>query len=686
MQESSSITAIKGIGEKTRAVFEKVGVFSVRDLLRYYPRDYETFGQPVEIAALQEEGVQTVCGTLQADASVRRVRGLQIVNARIADGSGRLSLVWFNMPYLKNALRSGSRYVFRGKVVRKGSGLTMDQPLLYSPDRYREMMGTRYPVYRLTKGLTNRLVADAVKQALAECDLQTDPLPEEVRREFHLAEINFALQTIHFPRDEVELNMARRRLVFEEFFYFILALRILREGNERAGNDFPAGPSPSAEALVRSLPYDLTGAQKKVWKEICADLSGPSAMNRLIQGDVGSGKTVVALMALLAMTDSGRQGALMAPTEVLAAQHARSIREQLAKAGIEREVTLLTGSMTAKEKREARVKIGSGEADIIVGTHAVFQEQVVFHDLGLVITDEQHRFGVRQRETLSEKSGGGCAHVLVMSATPIPRTLAIILYGDLDISVLDEMPAERRPVKNAVIGPKDRAKAYAFLEKEIAAGRQAYVICAMVEEGEMNGVENVAEYSEKLREALPGRRILSLHGRMKGKEKREIMEAFAAGQADVLVSTTVVEVGVNVPNATVMMIENAERFGLAQLHQLRGRVGRGADQSYCIFVNGSEEERQNKRLEVLRKSNDGFFIASEDLRMRGPGDFFGVRQSGVVEFAIGDVFTDADILKAAGECVTDFLKRDPGLSEPGHEALRGYLDKYLAEGIGRVNL
>ena len=439
--------------------------------------------------------------------------------------------------------------------------------------------------------------------------------------------------------------------------------------------------------FLERVPFELTKAQKKVWREIREDLSGPFCMNRLIQGDVGSGKTILAVLALLMCAANGYQGALMAPTEVLARQHAQSVAELVEGCSLEEsvEIVLLTGSMTAKEKREAYARIESGEAKLVIGTHALIQEKVHFHRLGLVVTDEQHRFGVRQRETLADK--GQHPHVLVMSATPIPRTLAIIVYGDLDVSVIDEMPANRLPIKNCVVDESWRPNAYRFLEKETAAGRQAYVICPMVEENPEIEIENVVDYTKKLKESLnPSITIEYLHGKMKPAQKNEIMERFASGEIQILVSTTVIEVGVNVPNATVMMVENAEQFGLAQLHQLRGRVGRGKYQSYCIFISGTDNKDTRKRLEILNKSNDGFYIASEDLKLRGPGDLFGVRQSGLLEFKIGDIFTDARILQEASEEAAKLQQMDPELDFPEHQALKKRLLQYRDEGLRRMSL
>ncbi|MCI9479947.1 MAG: ATP-dependent DNA helicase RecG, partial [Lachnospiraceae bacterium] len=570
----SPITSIKGIGEKTAMLFHRVGVHTVGELLSYYPRTYDMYQEPVTFANLKAEEIQAVAGFLRKAPSVTKAKRYAVTTVVLEEFGEYLHLTWFNMPFLKNTLTPGSTYIFRGRVQKKKGRLVMEQPEYFTPEAYEEKLNTMQPIYGLTAGLSNKTVAKAVKQALDGRNLNPEYLPEEIRMSQELAEYNFALQTIHFPVKWEDLLLARKRLVFDEFFLFILALRQMKEASELRKNECPCSPVKETQQLLESLPYELTGAQKKVWEELQRDLSGEGVMSRLIQGDVGSGKTVVALLALVCAVYNGYQGALMAPTEVLARQHGQSIREMLEGAGLSLSVTVLTGSMTAKEKRLAYEAIESGEAKIVVGTHALIQNQVRFLRLGLVVTDEQHRFGVRQRETLTDK--GEYPHVLVMSATPIPRTLAIILYGDLDISVLDELPASRLPIKNCVVDESYRATAYRFMEKEIAAGRQVYVICAMVEENPELELENVVDYTEKLKKAMnPSIAIEYLHGKMKAAEKNKIMERFAAGEIQVLVSTTVVEVGVNVPNATVMMVENAERFGLAQLHQLRGRVGRG---------------------------------------------------------------------------------------------------------------
>ncbi|MCI9635128.1 MAG: ATP-dependent DNA helicase RecG [Hungatella sp.] len=684
MDKERSIRDLKGIGDKTGKLFEKLGVFTVGDLLEYYPRDYHTYGPPVPIGELKLDMAGAAAGILRQTASVRRFQSTQVITASLRDETGTLQLTWFNMPFLRNTLQAGTYHIFYGKVVKKNNRLTMEQPEIFNREGYQAMMENMQPVYGQTKGLGNKAITKAVAQALDGRQMEKEYLPAYIRKKYELAEYNYAIQHIHFPENRQELLFARKRLVFDEFFLFILAVRRLKEKRGQHRGRYVMKKTPQVRELVEKLPYELTNAQKKVLSEVESDLTGGLAMNRLIQGDVGSGKTIIAVLALLMAAYNGFQGAIMAPTEVLARQHYESMKELFEEYGIDKVPVLVTGSMTAKEKRMAYEKIKSHEADIIVGTHALIQDKVIYDNLALVITDEQHRFGVGQREMLGNK--GQEPHVMVMSATPIPRTLAIILYGDLDISVIDELPSNRLPVKNCVVNTGYRKNAYHFIGNQIKEGRQAYVICPMVEASEMMEAENVLDYTKTLRSELPGVEIQYLHGKMKPKEKNQIMEDFAAGVIQVLVSTTVVEVGVNVPNATVMMIENAERFGLAQLHQLRGRVGRGKYQSYCVMVNCGDQEGTQERLDILNRSNDGFYIASEDLKLRGPGDIFGLRQSGDMEFKLADIFTDANILKIVSEEVNLLLERDRELAMEEHQDLRRRLNEYLERSYEKLNL
>lgn len=666
MIEQTNIAELKGIGEKTQRLFAKVGIETVGDLIRYYPRGYDVYEEAVPIGELEEGKVQTVTGMIFGRVQVSGSRKLQVTTLMLKDLTGILKVIWFRMPFLRNTFAKGGAVTLRGRVVSRKQVLTMEHPEIFYPsEKYEEKKDTLQPVYGLTTGLTNHMVAKAVQQALSGLNLSKETLPETVRLKYGLAEYNFAMRGIHFPEDKQVFYQARERLVFEEFLEFILALRKLRDKNERFGNDYVIPASPRVEEFIKELPYELTGAQKKVWKEISADMASDTVMSRLVQGDVGSGKTIVAFLALLTVALNGMQAAMMAPTEVLARQHYATITRMLEEHQIPIKAELLTGSMTTKEKRRAYDRIECGYAKIIVGTHALIQDAVNYDNLALVVTDEQHRFGVKQRETFAKK--GGVPHVLVMSATPIPRTLAIILYGDLDISVIDELPANRLPIKNCVVDTGYRATAYAFMKKQIGEGRQCYIICPMVEESESLEAENVLDYSSMLQEEMGEGIVVScLHGRMKQAEKDEIMERFAKNEIQILVSTTVIEVGIDVPNATVMMIENAERFGLAQLHQLRGRVGRGKHQSYCIFMTASKAKEAKERLDILNHSNDGFKIASEDLKLRGPGDLFGIRQSGLMNFRLGDVYQDAKILQKANEAAdllirenSDWLKKIP---------------------------
>ena len=657
MNERSEISELKGVGEKTTRLFHRIGVRTVGDLIRYYPRTYEVFEDPVCIGEVCEGRTCTVTGTVFGRIQVSGNRSMQVTTLWLKDLTGTLKVIWFRMPFLRTTLGKGGTLTLRGRVLRKKDGLVMEHPEIYYPsEKYEEKRNSMQPVYALTAGLTNNAVIKAVRQALPYADDRQDVLPAYLTRKFHFPPYSEAVSRMHFPENKEDFAEARKRFVFEEFLVFILSLRKMRERENRVRNNFCFCDKPEIERFLKALPYRLTEAQKRVWDEIRKDMQGEYVMSRLVQGDVGSGKTVIAFLALLLAGLNGYQGALMAPTEVLARQHFENISGMITEYGLPISAELLTGSMTAKQKREVYGRIESGEAAIVIGTHALIQEKAVYRNLALVVTDEQHRFGVKQREALAGK--GNMPHILVMSATPIPRTLAIILYGDLDISVIDEMPKNRLPIKNCVVDTGYRKKAYQFMKKQTEEGRQCYVICPMVEESEAMEAENVLGYSEMLSEIMGDTvRVGCLHGRMKQQEKDEVMEAFGNNEIQILVSTTVVEVGIDVPNATVIMIENAERFGLAQLHQLRGRVGRGKYQSYCIFMTASKSDETKERLDILNHSNDGFFIAGEDLRLRGPGDLFGIRQSGIMDFKVGDVFQDSLILRQAAEAAGDIKGR-----------------------------
>ncbi len=679
MNEKSSIGKLKGIGEKTEALFLRIGVNTIEDLIRYYPRGYDIFEDPVPISQLEEGKTSAVTGAVFGRIQVSGNQRLQITTLYLKDLTGTLKVIWFRMPFLRNTLGKGGPITLRGRVVRKREGLVMEHPEIYYPSvKYEEKRHSMQPVYSLTAGLTNNAVIKAVKQALDCVSEKMNVLPRKVEEKYGFPPYVQAVQTMHFPENKESFIRARERFAFEEFLIFILSLRRMKHSEIRVENPFSLPDHPLLARFLDQLPYQLTSAQKRVWEEIRADMQGPTVMSRLVQGDVGSGKTVIAFLALLLAGLNGCQGALMAPTEVLARQHFETISGMLERYSIPLKAELLTGSMTAQQKRKAYEKIESGSVSIIIGTHALIQEKVHYKNLALVVTDEQHRFGVRQREALAGK--GRSPHILVMSATPIPRTLAIILYGDLDISVIDEMPKNRLPIKNCVVDTSYRETAYRFMKKQVQEGRQCYVICPMVEESEKLEAENVMDYSSMLSEEMGDQiRVGCLHGRMKQQEKDEIMDSFGRNEIQILVSTTVVEVGIDVPNATVMLIENAERFGLAQLHQLRGRVGRGQYQSYCIFMSPSKSKETKERLEILNHSNDGFFIAGEDLRLRGPGDLFGIRQSGILDFQTADVFQDAKLLQAAGTTAEEILAEDPELACPEHAGLRKCIEDKLQQ-------
>lgn len=694
MQLNSAITTIKGIGEKTADSFAKMGVYTVGDILLRFPRTYVQYPimEAVDYISTLPEGMHAILARVKKAPVVRSGRRMQVT---VLDISGRgtdasmpgvqVQLIWYRMPYIKNSLKPGHEYVFYGKVITKNGRYLMEQPVIYEVEQYQTMEERFLPVYSLTAGITNNLMIKTIRAALTEDTLLAEPLPSEVRQAYQLCEYNYAIKQIHFPDSMDTLITARKRLVFDEFFLFNMGMQYQREKKQREPNAFSYQDPQFVQGLIEKLPYELTGAQKKALAEVQENMAGAYVMQRLIQGDVGSGKTIVAFLAMAWTAHNGYQSAIMAPTEVLARQHYESYVKLCEEFGLDYPVVLLTGSMTAKEKRIAYERLAEEPNAMVIGTHALIQEKAWYSNLALVITDEQHRFGVRQRGVFAEK--GTHPHILVMSATPIPRTLAIIIYGDMDISVIDEVPARRLPIKNCVVNTGYRPKAYSFITEQVRLGHQAYVICPLVEESESMEGENVTDYAKRIAAELPEDiRVGVLHGKMKNDKKNQVMEQFAANEIQVLVSTTVVEVGVNVPNATVMMIENADRFGLAQLHQLRGRVGRGDAQSYCIMINTSSTKTAQKRLEILNQSNDGFFIASEDLKLRGPGDFFGIRQSGELAFQLADIYQDADMLKAASDAVREILEADPDLLQEEHLRLHDEMEKFAKEQLGRMNL
>ena len=678
------LDTLPGIGPARARGLEKLGLVTVEDLLRCYPRSYEDRRKFSTVAAAPVD--IPVCLELLVAEPPRlsRIRkGLELVKARLVDDTGSLTATFFNQSYMKDALRPGETYIVYGKVEGPPGRRQMTNPVCERSDRVR-FTGCILPVYALTHGISNNLLAGLARRCVDECAGQLEEvLPGPLRREHALAAAEFACRNIHFPRDEEALELARRRLIFEELFYLTCGMALLRtRRDEAAGVPFAI---PPVEEFLALLPFPLTGAQRRVMDEIAADVSAGPPMNRLVQGDVGSGKTMVAAYGAWLAAKNGRQCALMAPTELLAEQHFRSLAPLLEQASLR--VGLLTGAVKGRARKELLAALAAGELDLLIGTHALLSEGVDYADLGLVITDEQHRFGVAQRAALSAKARQP-PHVLVLSATPIPRTLSLVIYGDLDVSVIDELPPGRTPVQTFVVGEDKRQRMYGFVRKLVGEGRQAYIVCPAVEEVENQKTERedfwnittpyqqgeelkaATTYAEYLQtQVFPDLRVGLVHGKMKPREKDAVMTAFAGGELDVLVSTTVIEVGVDVPNAALMVVENADRFGLSQLHQLRGRVGRGKHQSYCVLVTSTRNPDSRARLKVLTKTTDGFQIAEEDLKLRGPGDFFGQRQHGLPQLRIADLAGDMRVLKEAQLAAQELLERDPGLKRPEHAPL-----------------
>ncbi len=681
-----TLREIKGIGPKTEELMNRLQIYTAEDLLKYYPLGYDLYPSPTPVALISPGGKAAVRARVISDVVLRHFKKMAILTCEVSDGEGTLRLTWYNAPFLAHVLTKGKTYVFRGVVREKGGRTVMDHPEILTPEKYADLEGSLVPVYGLTKGLSSGTIAKAVRQVIetdaSEC---ADYLPDWLREELRLDDLKTSLREIHFPESAESLRKARERLVFDEFFLFILGIRILKAREEGAKSAYPMRPVWECEEVIGRLPYRLTSAQLNAWREIEAHMSGTGVMSRLLQGDVGSGKTVISFLAMIMAAANGYQSALMAPTEVLASQHYEKLMKMKEDAGIPFiKPVLLTGSTKAADQRRILAEISSGEANAVIGTHAVFQDRVAYRNLALVITDEQHRFGVRQRQSLTKK--GGCPHTLVMSATPIPRTLGVIYYGDLDISVIDELPSRRLPVKSAVVDTSYMEKAMRFLSKEMAEGRQAYVICPMIEPSEELELANVREETARLKKEFRDYSVGMLHGGMPADRKNKVMEMFARGEIDLLVSTTVVEVGVDVPNAAVMLIENAERFGLAQLHQLRGRVGRGTEQSYCIFMAGDTSGGTMERLNILKESSDGFVIAEKDFALRGPGDLLGIRQSGDARFLLADVTRDSGSLKKAGETAARILREDPSMETAEYAKVREHLTAYLTKNNSDIAL
>ena len=657
---NTDVRYIKGIGEAKAKALGKLGIFTLGDLIGWFPRRYEDRRETRPISSLIPGETACVAAMIASEPKVSHIRkDVDLVKVRAVDDTGALDVTFFNQSWLKNQLRVGETYIFYGRAEGSLLRKTMAGPVV-EPEGRREFTGRIVPVYPLTAGVSQLLLSRAIRQGLDGCaDILPDCLPDSVRQTHGLCRVNYAYENIHFPESPEALDIARRRLAFEELFFFAIGLKLLRSRRETVSVE-PFRPVDMAP-FYDALPFILTGAQRRCVDEAIADMTAGKPMNRLCQGDVGSGKTMVAAACVYFCVKNGRQAALMAPTELLAEQHYRGLAPLLEQLGLR--CALLTGSTPAKTKRSVTAQLASGELDFAIGTHALISGGVAYANLGLVVTDEQHRFGVAQRTALAEK--GEHPHTLVMSATPIPRTLALILYGDLDVSVIDQLPPGRKPIETYAVTSAYYPRLYAFIRKQVEAGRQVYIVCPMVSENDDLPDERkaVTEYAQKLQsEIFPDLKVAYVHGKMKSREKDTVMSAFAAGETNILVSTTVIEVGVDVPNASLMVVENAERFGLSQLHQLRGRVGRGQHQSYCVLVSDNKNDETRQRLRAMTKTADGFKIAEEDLRLRGPGDFFGLRQHGLPGLRVADIGCDTRLLTEAQTAAEELLAHDPSLA------------------------
>lgn len=681
---TSDIRFLKGIGQQRANALAKLGISTLRDLICFFPRTYEDRTTTVPIAALESGVSACIHAIVASEPTLSRVRrGMELVKLRIVDEGGSIDVTYFNQSYIREQLKKGQAYVFFGKVTLEGQRLTMINPLFEPEDAPPTLTGRIVPIYRLTAGISQKMLNSAVRRGLQECqELLPDALPTSVAEKAQLCKTPYAYENIHFPADFGALELARRRLIFEELFVLSCALSRMKNSREKRSGIIVS--TPRLERFYSGLPFVLTNAQKRAISDCTRDMSSGTAMNRLVQGDVGSGKTIVSAACIWCAHEGGLQSAFMAPTEILANQHFQTFSDLLCPLGIK--VVKLTGSMTAKQKREALALIKDGEANLVIGTHALLSDNVEFSRLALVVTDEQHRFGVDQRAALIAKAES--PHTLVMSATPIPRTLALIIYGDLDVSIIDELPPGRQKVDTFAVNEEMRERINGFMRKQVDDGRQVFVVCPAIDENEERpqDLKNAKEYSSLLQaEAFLDLRIGCIHGKMKSAEKDKTMQAFVDGEINILVSTTVIEVGVDVPNASLMVVENAERFGLSQLHQLRGRVGRGKHKSYCVLFSDSDSEISKSRLKVMEQTNDGFKISEEDLKLRGPGDFFGSRQHGLPEMHIADLCTDIRVLHDAQEAAQELLKADPELTNPENERLRSRIEELFAVNDGTLN-
>lgn len=687
--KEKSISTIKGIGEKNEALLNKLAIENIDDLIKYYPYRYIEYTKAISLSeALKyiDEDKVIIRAKLVKEVVNRFLNKLKVTHSLISDSISNIEVCWYNSPYLSKTLKLYREYIFVGKLTNKKTKIVLEHPIIYNIDEYERIQGSFKPVYSLTKGLTNNAIIKYINSAFQSVkeDEYYEYLPKFIIDKYNFKSRYISLHNIHFPSNRKEYEEAKKRLIFDEFFTFVYNTKLLKKKTRDLKSNFQFIIKENyIKEFRKLLPFELTKAQENVINEITKDLSSGNIMNRLIQGDVGSGKTIISIFAMYIAYLNFYQSALMVPTEVLAKQHFENISKLFKILDNAPKVALLTGSMTKKQHLEVYEGLENGSIDIVIGTHALITEKVKYKNLALVITDEQHRFGVRQRQSLADK--GIYPHILVMSATPIPRTLAVILYGDLDISIVDAKPEGRLEIKNALITKNDRIKAYKHIEKELEKGHQAYVICSMVEESENIEAQNVIDYTDILKKYFKNKyKIEFLHGKMTQAMKDELMQSFVDKKIDILVSTTVIEVGIDVKNATVMLIEDAQRFGLASLHQLRGRVGRSNIQSYCIFVGTSNKKEAKKRLEIISHSNDGFYIASEDMKLRGSGELFGFAQSGEFSFGLGNIYSDSDILKEASSMVTKVFNIE--LSKKENELLNRRVQEIAYENYKKLTL